>query len=398
MTAFARKVLSGLPDPTRAARRTTTTSCRTSRTTTTSGSGKVDYQYSTSLSFFGRFGYRKVDNLDDPPLPLPSGGAGNASTYAKNKQFAAGLHLGALGHVAPRRPLRLVATPRPARTRGASARRRRSRAYGITGLPTDPRITGGLLHAAHHRLLGPRPPGDEPAVAVPGDVQREAELHLDRGPALAQDRLRVPVRHRPRCRTSTRSTAATPTRAVHAADRRGREQPLQPGRLHVRPPQPVRAEQHPHREHAPAIPVRVPAGRLARERQADAERRPALRVRDAAVGEGQHAVELRPGDQDDDHGQGRVAVRPRARQSRPQQLRPAPRVRLQHDAEDRPARRLGPQLHPLPPRSAPPTCCRSTDRRSSTRSSPSPTRRSRRSARRSRATRRASPIRRSSTR
>ena len=50
--------------------------------------------------------------------------------------------------------------------------------YGITGLPTDPRIAGGLYTQLDHRLLGPRPPGDEPAVAVPGDVQREAELHV----------------------------------------------------------------------------------------------------------------------------------------------------------------------------------------------------------------------------
>ncbi len=48
--------------------------------------------------------------------------------------------------------------------------------------------------AADHRLFGSRPPGDQPAVAVPDRVQSEDQLHLAAGPSLAQDRLRVPAR------------------------------------------------------------------------------------------------------------------------------------------------------------------------------------------------------------
>ena len=48
--------------------------------------------------------------------------------------------------------------------------------------------------AAHHRILGPRAPGDQPAVAVPDGVQSEDQLHLAAGPSLAQERLRVPAR------------------------------------------------------------------------------------------------------------------------------------------------------------------------------------------------------------
>ena len=40
---------------------------------------------------FGRYGWRDVEIFDDPNIPLPSGGAGNAETYVSNKQFAAGM-------------------------------------------------------------------------------------------------------------------------------------------------------------------------------------------------------------------------------------------------------------------------------------------------------------------
>ena len=57
-----------------------------------------------------------------------------------------------------------------------------------------------------------------------------------------------------------------------------------------------------------------------RERQADAEPRPALRVRDAVLGEGQPDDQLRPGREDDDLRQGRVDVRPGAHRPGSQQL------------------------------------------------------------------------------
>ena len=34
--------------------------------------------------------WRDVDVFDNPPLPLPSGGAGNATTYVTNDQIALG--------------------------------------------------------------------------------------------------------------------------------------------------------------------------------------------------------------------------------------------------------------------------------------------------------------------
>ena len=102
--------------------------------------------------------------------------------------------------------------------------------------------------------------------------------------------------------------------SVHAAGRRGGEQPLQPRRLHARPARAVRAQQRPRRQPAPEHALRLRAGRLARGQPADAEPRRSLRVLDAVLGEGQHPVELRSGDEHDGHREGRIDL-PIARSS-----------------------------------------------------------------------------------
>ena len=112
----------------------------------------------------------------------------------------------------------------------------------------------------------------------------------------------------------------------------------------------------------------------------------------------QRPLELRSGDQLDDPGEGRLDLRPRADQSRPQQLRAAARIRLHADAGDGRSAAATASATCTSAAPAAATSCRSTARRSSTRSSTRPSRRRRRSCRRSRAIRRASPIRRSSTR
>jgi hypothetical protein len=156
MTAFARKVLSALPNPTRTGAANNYDTLQNFQNYNDKWGGKVDYQYSASLSLFGRVGYRNVDNLDDPPMPLPSGGAGNASVYARSKQFAAGftwartstsLLEGRVGWS------RTEAGKNPWGLGLASAQD----LYGITGLPTDPRIAGGLytqLFGAGYSALG----------------------------------------------------------------------------------------------------------------------------------------------------------------------------------------------------------------------------------------------------
>jgi hypothetical protein len=143
MTPFARKVLTELPQPTHD--RASNNFVRTQNFTnvTDKFGTKVDVQVSPTLSLFGRYGYRDVAVLDDPPIPLPSGGAGNAFTYVTNKQFASGITY------TPTGTSLLEVRFGWSETLGgknphALGQPSALEAYGITGLPTDPRIAGGL--------------------------------------------------------------------------------------------------------------------------------------------------------------------------------------------------------------------------------------------------------------
>jgi hypothetical protein len=143
MTAFARKVLSELPAPTVDRASNNFQVLQNFSNTTNKAGGKINVQFSPELSAFGRFGWRDVDIFDDPNIPLPSGGAGNAETYARNKQLAFGVT-----HTPTSLSLlevrfgwsRTEGGKNPAALGTASA----LDAYGIAGLPTDPRVVGGL--------------------------------------------------------------------------------------------------------------------------------------------------------------------------------------------------------------------------------------------------------------
>ena len=143
MTDFARKVLTDLPDPTSAGTANNYTLLQEFKNDNDKYNVKVDFQATPGLSVFARYGYRNVDIFDQSPLPLPSGGDSNGFTYVTNKQFASGftwarsassLLEGRFGwsySVAGKDPLNLG-------TEDALT------AYGISGLPTDPRVAGGL--------------------------------------------------------------------------------------------------------------------------------------------------------------------------------------------------------------------------------------------------------------
>ncbi len=145
MTAFARKVLSQLPAPTNDRASNNYQVLQNFDNSTDKAGGKVDVQFSPRLSAFGRLGWRDADIFDQPPIPLPSGGAGNAQTYVRNKQFAGGLTYVPAGTSllevrfgwsytqGGKNPAALVAGEAGA-----------LEAYGISGLPTDPRVSGGL--------------------------------------------------------------------------------------------------------------------------------------------------------------------------------------------------------------------------------------------------------------
>ena len=142
MTAFARKVLSELPAPTGTAGANYSL-LQEFRNVTDKFGGKVDLNVRDGFTAFARYGYRDVDIQDQPPVPLPSGGDGNGETYVTNKQMAFGatyiptttslleVRFGWSATRAGKNPLALGST---------SA----LDGYGIAGLPTDPRVAGGL--------------------------------------------------------------------------------------------------------------------------------------------------------------------------------------------------------------------------------------------------------------
>jgi hypothetical protein len=145
MTAFARKVLTELPAPTNTATANNLAILQVFTNRTPKAGGKVDIQVSPQLSFFGRVGWRDADIFDNPPIDGPSGGAGNAETYVTNKQFSSGMtytpggaslleaRFGWSNTKAGKNPFSLFHRQPPA-----------EQAYGITGLPSDPRVAAGL--------------------------------------------------------------------------------------------------------------------------------------------------------------------------------------------------------------------------------------------------------------
>jgi hypothetical protein len=143
MTSFARKVLNDLPAPTIDRASNNYQQLQNFTNTTHKAGGKVNVQVNPNLSLFGRYGWRDVDIFDDPNIPLPSGGAGNAETYANNKQLASGVTY--TPNSSSLLELRFgwsrtIAGKNPAALGSDSA----LNAYGISGLPSDERVSGGL--------------------------------------------------------------------------------------------------------------------------------------------------------------------------------------------------------------------------------------------------------------
>ena len=140
MTAFARQVLSQLPAPNLPGAANNYSIAQDFTNDTNKAGGKVDYQFSPKLTAFGRYGWRDLNTNDQPPIPLPSGGGGNGNIYTRNKQLVLGST-----YVASDRAL-LEVRFGWSNTEGGKNPPALGNAdnFGISGLPTDPRIAGGL--------------------------------------------------------------------------------------------------------------------------------------------------------------------------------------------------------------------------------------------------------------
>lgn len=153
MTPFAQKVLNELPATTSAGLSNNYSQIAGQTNDTPKAGGKVDVQISPKLSAFGRYGWRDVDIWDDPGIPLPSGGGGNSVTYVRNKQFSSGVTYMPGGSSLLEFRLgwsNTEAGKNPAALGSAGA----LEAYGISGLPTDPRVAGGLPSQSITGLTG----------------------------------------------------------------------------------------------------------------------------------------------------------------------------------------------------------------------------------------------------
>ena len=143
MTDFARKVLTGLPDTNLPGNANNYTSLQEFTADSNKAGAKVDVQFTPGLSMFARYGFRNLDTFDQPNIPLPSGGAGNGDIYARNRQLVLGttwvptttsLLEARFGYSWTQ------AGKNPPALGSASAFDQ----FGLAGLPSDPRIAGGL--------------------------------------------------------------------------------------------------------------------------------------------------------------------------------------------------------------------------------------------------------------
>jgi len=143
MTWFSAKVLSQIPDTTSAGNTNNYTILQQFTNDTDKAGGKIDMRLSDRATIFGRYGWRDLNTVDEAPIPLPAGGGGNGTIYARNKQLALGttyipgdaslveFRFGWSDTKAGKNP--------PALGSAAALDE-----YGISGLPGDPRIAGGL--------------------------------------------------------------------------------------------------------------------------------------------------------------------------------------------------------------------------------------------------------------
>src|SRR5262245_48243460 len=142
MTNFARKVLAELPAPI-APGANNYQNLVPNRAYNDKFNLRLDHKFSDHLNAFARISHRKVNNFEGPNIPGPSGSNQNGLVNVLNQQLAAGATY--IFHNASALEFRLgvsriEAGKKPPLTGGPSM----LQLYGITGLPDDPSITGGL--------------------------------------------------------------------------------------------------------------------------------------------------------------------------------------------------------------------------------------------------------------
>jgi hypothetical protein len=142
MSAFARQVLNDLPTP-NAPGANNYQNLVPNKAYNDKFNIRLDHKFTDSLNAFARISHRKVNNFEGPNIPGPSGSNQNGLVGVLNQQLAGGATY--IFHNSSALEFRLgisriEAGKKPPLTGGPSM----LDLYGITGLPDDPTITGGL--------------------------------------------------------------------------------------------------------------------------------------------------------------------------------------------------------------------------------------------------------------
>jgi len=143
ISPFAQQILNGLPQPTNSALANNFVITQRFTNNTDKYDAKFDYQLGQNMSSFVRLSQRKANLVDNPPIPLPSGGSGNGNTRAINQQLASAFTW------TPSANQLLEARFGISYTKGgkfplALGLPSAQSLFGISGLPTDAQITGGV--------------------------------------------------------------------------------------------------------------------------------------------------------------------------------------------------------------------------------------------------------------
>jgi len=143
ITAFAAKVLAGLPAPTRAGTSNNFDSLPRRQDYNDKFDIKLDQQISAGTSAFVRFSRRKVDNFEPPAIPGDIGSPANAYVEVLNQQWA----LGVTRAMSSRSLLEVrlgISKTDAGKSAFGTGTPDMLAAYGITGLPSGTDFSGGL--------------------------------------------------------------------------------------------------------------------------------------------------------------------------------------------------------------------------------------------------------------
>jgi hypothetical protein len=143
ITPFARQVLAGLPDPTRAGISNNFDSLPRRQDYNDKVDVKFDQQFNPATSAFVRFSHRKADNFEPPPIPGETSSPSNAFVDVLNQQVATGVTrtLGLTSVLEVRVGVSRTKAGKSALGTGTANMFDR---FGISGLPTDTVFAGGL--------------------------------------------------------------------------------------------------------------------------------------------------------------------------------------------------------------------------------------------------------------